>query len=133
MDEETLTVWLDTALLMLGGFVLMATLMMTVNPPATSSEADGVPAPGIAEPVFPSPRLPPQPSRSLGVDTDQRRRQEGMTPTQSKRIVPDTVRIGWACAPVVTDDGHGDGTIDRGERRVLGALGGARKTPQGIP
>jgi hypothetical protein len=47
MDEETLTVWLDTALLMLGGFVLMATLMMTVmNPPATSSEAEGVPAPG---------------------------------------------------------------------------------------
>jgi hypothetical protein len=32
---------------MLGGFVLMATLMMTVmNPPATSSEAEGVPAPG---------------------------------------------------------------------------------------
>jgi hypothetical protein len=47
MDEETLTVWLDTALLMLGGFVLMATLMMTVmNPPATSSEAEGAPAPG---------------------------------------------------------------------------------------
>jgi hypothetical protein len=47
MDEETLTVWLDTALLMLGGFVLMTTLMMTVmNPPATSSEAEGAPAPG---------------------------------------------------------------------------------------
>ena len=47
MDEETLTVWLDTALLMLDGFVLMTTLMMTVmNPPATSSEAEGVPAPG---------------------------------------------------------------------------------------
>ena len=47
MDEETLTVWLDTALLMLGGFVLMSVLMMSmVNPPATSSEADGVPAPG---------------------------------------------------------------------------------------
>jgi hypothetical protein len=47
MDEETLTVWLDTALLMLGGFVLMTTLMMMVmNPPATSSEAEGVPAPG---------------------------------------------------------------------------------------
>jgi hypothetical protein len=46
MDEETLTVWLDTALLMLGGFVLMAVLMMTVmNPPAKSSEA-GVPSPG---------------------------------------------------------------------------------------
>jgi hypothetical protein len=43
MDEETLTVWLDTALLMLGGFVLMMTVM---NPPATSSEAEGVPAPG---------------------------------------------------------------------------------------
>ena len=40
MDEETLTVWLDTALLMLGGFVLMTMLMMTVmNPPAKSSEA----------------------------------------------------------------------------------------------
>jgi hypothetical protein len=47
MDEETLTVWLDTALLMLGGFVLMTVLMMTVmNPPAKSSEAEGVPAPG---------------------------------------------------------------------------------------
>ena len=47
MDEETLTVWLDTALLMLGGFVLMSVMMMTVmNPPATSSEAEGVPAPG---------------------------------------------------------------------------------------
>lgn len=47
MDEETLTVWLDTALLMLGGFVLMATLMMTVmNPPTTSSQAEGAPAPG---------------------------------------------------------------------------------------
>ena len=38
MDEETLTVWLDTALLMLGGFVLMSVLMMTVmNPPTKSS------------------------------------------------------------------------------------------------
>jgi hypothetical protein len=47
MDEETLTVWLDTALLMLGGFVLMTVLMMMVmNPPAKSSEADGVNAPG---------------------------------------------------------------------------------------
>ncbi|MBX6322813.1 MAG: hypothetical protein IRY94_13370 [Rhodospirillaceae bacterium] len=47
MDEETLTVWLDTALLMLGGFVLMAMLMMVVvNPPAKSSETDGVTAPG---------------------------------------------------------------------------------------
>jgi hypothetical protein len=47
MDEETLTVWLDTALLMLGGFVLMAILMMTVmNPPAKSSESEGVQAPG---------------------------------------------------------------------------------------
>jgi hypothetical protein len=47
MDEETLTVWLDTALLMLGGFVLMAVLMMTVmNPPAASSQNEGVPAPG---------------------------------------------------------------------------------------
>jgi hypothetical protein len=47
MDEETLTVWLDTALLMLGGFVLMTTLMMTVmNPPAKASETDGVTAPG---------------------------------------------------------------------------------------
>lgn len=47
MDEETLTVWLDTALLMLGGFVLMAVLMMTVmNPPAKSSQTEGVQAPG---------------------------------------------------------------------------------------
>ena len=47
MDEETLTVWLDTALLMLGGFVLMTILMMTVmNPPAKASETDGVTAPG---------------------------------------------------------------------------------------
>jgi hypothetical protein len=47
MDEETLTVWLDTALLMLGGFILMTVLLMTViNPPAKSSESDGVPAPG---------------------------------------------------------------------------------------
>lgn len=41
MDEETLTVWLDTALLMLGSFVLMSVLMMTIiNPPAESKEAD---------------------------------------------------------------------------------------------
>jgi hypothetical protein len=47
MDEDTLTVWLDTALLMLGGFVLMTVLMMTVmNPPAKSSEAEGIAAPG---------------------------------------------------------------------------------------
>jgi hypothetical protein len=47
MDEETLTVWLDTALLMLGGFVLMTVLMMTVmNPPTKSSESAGVAAPG---------------------------------------------------------------------------------------
>jgi hypothetical protein len=47
MDEETLTVWLDTALLMLGGFVLMAMLMMVVvNPPAKSSETEGIAAPG---------------------------------------------------------------------------------------
>ena len=47
MDEETLTVWLDTALLMLGGFVLMSVLMMTVvNPPTKSSESDNVQTPG---------------------------------------------------------------------------------------
>jgi hypothetical protein len=47
MDEETLTVWLDTALLMLGGFVLMTVLMMTVmNSPAKSSDSAGVAAPG---------------------------------------------------------------------------------------
>jgi hypothetical protein len=46
MDEDTLTVWLDTALLMLGSFVLMTVLMLTVmNPPAKSSEAE-VQAPG---------------------------------------------------------------------------------------
>jgi hypothetical protein len=47
MDEETLIVWLDTALLMLGGFVLISVLMMAVmNPPARSSERDGVQSPG---------------------------------------------------------------------------------------
>lgn len=47
MDEDTLTVWLDTALLMLGGFVLMTMLMMTIiNPPAKSAAAEGVAAPG---------------------------------------------------------------------------------------
>lgn len=47
MDEDTLTVWLDTALLMLGSFVLMTVLMLTIiNPPAKSSELTGVPAPG---------------------------------------------------------------------------------------
>src|SRR5438132_1455306 len=47
MDKETLTVWLDTALLMLGGFVLMTVLMMTVmNPPARSSETGGLKPPG---------------------------------------------------------------------------------------
>ncbi|MGH6932750.1 MAG: hypothetical protein ACREEE_10010 [Dongiaceae bacterium] len=46
MDEETLTVWLDTALLMLGGFVLMSVLMMVVlNPPAQSAE-NGAKPPG---------------------------------------------------------------------------------------
>jgi hypothetical protein len=41
MDEDTLTVWLDTALLMLGSFVLMTVLTLTVmSPPAKSSEAD---------------------------------------------------------------------------------------------
>jgi hypothetical protein len=47
MDEETLTVWLDTALLMLGGFILMTVLLIAVvNPPAKSSESTGEPAPG---------------------------------------------------------------------------------------
>ena len=47
MDEETLTVWLDTALLMLGGFILMTVLMMTVvNPPAKSASSEGEPSPG---------------------------------------------------------------------------------------
>lgn len=47
MDEETLTAWLDTALLMLGGFVLMTILMLVaVNPPAQSSEVEGVQSPG---------------------------------------------------------------------------------------
>jgi hypothetical protein len=47
MDEETLTAWLDTALLMLGGFVLMTIMMLVaVNPPAKSSEVEGVAAPG---------------------------------------------------------------------------------------
>ena len=47
MDEETLTVWLDTALLMLGGFILMTVLMMAVvNPPAKSAETAGDVRPG---------------------------------------------------------------------------------------
>jgi hypothetical protein len=47
MDEETLTVWLDTALLMLGGFILMTVLMLSVvNPPAQSAETEGEQAPG---------------------------------------------------------------------------------------
>ena len=47
MDEETLTVWLDTALLMLGGFILMTVLMMTVvNPPAKSATSEGEKSPG---------------------------------------------------------------------------------------
>lgn len=46
MDEETLTVWLDTALLMLGGFVLMTVLMMSVmNPPATGKVKEDNPLP----------------------------------------------------------------------------------------
>jgi hypothetical protein len=47
MDEETLTVWLDTALLMLGGFILMTVLMLSVvNPPAKSAETTGEQSPG---------------------------------------------------------------------------------------
>ena len=47
MDEETLTVWLDTALLMLGGFILTTVLMMSVvNPPAKSADSEGDKAPG---------------------------------------------------------------------------------------
>jgi hypothetical protein len=47
MDEETLTVWLDTALLMLGGFILMTVLMLSVvNPPAQSAETNGEQSPG---------------------------------------------------------------------------------------
>jgi hypothetical protein len=47
MDEETLTVWLDTALLMLGGFVLMTILMLAaMNPPAKSAETAGEQSPG---------------------------------------------------------------------------------------
>src|SRR5215475_14226631 len=47
MDEETLTVWLDTALLMLGGFILMTVLMLSViNPPAKSAEIAGEQSPG---------------------------------------------------------------------------------------
>jgi hypothetical protein len=47
MDEETLTVWLDTALLMLGGFILTTVVLMTaVNPPAQSAESAGEQRPG---------------------------------------------------------------------------------------
>lgn len=46
MDEETLTVWLDTALLMLGGFILMTILMLAVvNPPAKQSDAEEISLP----------------------------------------------------------------------------------------
>ena len=41
MDEETLTVWLDTALLMLGGFILMTVLMRVAREPAGEVGADG--------------------------------------------------------------------------------------------
>ncbi len=47
MDEETLTVWLDTALLMLGGFILMTVLMLSVvNPPAKAAQTAGEQSPG---------------------------------------------------------------------------------------
>jgi hypothetical protein len=47
MDEDTLTVWLDTALLMLGGFILVTVLMLSVvNPPAESAETAGEQSPG---------------------------------------------------------------------------------------
>lgn len=47
MDEETLTVWLDTALLMLGGFILTTVLLLAaVNPPANSAETSGEQRPG---------------------------------------------------------------------------------------
>src|SRR4029450_6886449 len=47
MDEETLTVWLDTALLMLGGFILMTVLLIAAGkPPAKSSDSAGEPSPG---------------------------------------------------------------------------------------
>jgi hypothetical protein len=57
MDEETLTVWLDTALLMLGGFVLMTVLMLTaINPPAKAAKINGEQSPGniIVEAHWPS-------------------------------------------------------------------------------
>jgi hypothetical protein len=56
MDEETLTVWLDTALLILGGFVLMAVVMLAMlNPPTRASEAAGQQPPGnvIVEVTWP--------------------------------------------------------------------------------
>ena len=56
MDEETLTVWLDTALLMLGGFILMTVLMLSVvNPPAKSAETVGEQSPLDGVRVHPQP------------------------------------------------------------------------------
>jgi hypothetical protein len=47
MDEDTLTVWLDTALLMLGGFILMTVIMLAVvNPPAKAAQTAGEQSPG---------------------------------------------------------------------------------------
>ena len=46
MDEDTLTVWLDTALLMLGGFVLMTILMITVVNQSAKAKISGERTPG---------------------------------------------------------------------------------------
>jgi len=47
MDEETLTVWLDTALLMLGGFILMTVLMLAaMNPPKPEQQEGQIVNPG---------------------------------------------------------------------------------------
>ncbi len=47
MDKNTLTVWLDVTLLMLGSWILMAVLMMAVlNPPARGQAQQEAPPPG---------------------------------------------------------------------------------------
>lgn len=56
MDEETLTVWLDTALLILGGFVLLAIMMLAAVNPKAEAKTEGEQSPGnvIIEAHWPS-------------------------------------------------------------------------------
>jgi hypothetical protein len=45
-DEATFVTWLDTALLLLGGFVLMTVLLVTMANPAKKKEDEGARPPG---------------------------------------------------------------------------------------